>query len=174
MGVITYFLLCGYTPFDKKTLKEEAIAICEGRYSFQPKEFWQNVSKDGRNFVRALLTAKPTRRPTATRALQHAWLASHGPLFNSNPSRLMGGSTYQLSSTRGGAKNTCSYRLPTVECLISLISHQNCHPLLLIQSVNTIRLMQLLRSGSAARARSKLASIVTPRRAPRVRVSRRV
>lgn len=36
MGVITYFLLCGYTPFDRDTQQEEMEAIIAGDYKFEP------------------------------------------------------------------------------------------------------------------------------------------
>jgi serine/threonine protein kinase len=39
MGVITYFLLCGYTPFDRDTQNEEMHAIMAGDYKFEPGPF---------------------------------------------------------------------------------------------------------------------------------------
>ena len=36
MGVITYFLLCGYTPFDRDTQQQEMEAIIAGDYKFEP------------------------------------------------------------------------------------------------------------------------------------------
>lgn len=39
MGVITYFLLCGYTPFDRDTQQEEMEAIIAGAYKFEPGAF---------------------------------------------------------------------------------------------------------------------------------------
>jgi hypothetical protein len=36
MGVITYFLLCGYTPFDRDTQQQEMEAIIRGDYRFEP------------------------------------------------------------------------------------------------------------------------------------------
>ncbi|KAH7106896.1 Pkinase-domain-containing protein [Auriculariales sp. MPI-PUGE-AT-0066] len=81
MGVITYFLLCGYTPFDRDTQQEEMEAILAGDYRFEPKEYWQNVSEAARDFVRTLLTQDPSKRPTAQQALEHPWLASLEPHF---------------------------------------------------------------------------------------------
>jgi calcium/calmodulin-dependent protein kinase I len=37
MGVITYFLLAGYTPFDRDTQQEEMEAIIAGDYKFEPR-----------------------------------------------------------------------------------------------------------------------------------------
>lgn len=71
MGVITYFLLAGYTPFDRDTQQEEMEAIMAGNYKFEPVEYWENVSETAKDFVRTCLTVDPLERPTATQALQH-------------------------------------------------------------------------------------------------------
>ena len=36
IGVITYFLLCGYTPFDRDTQQQEMQAILRRDYKFEP------------------------------------------------------------------------------------------------------------------------------------------
>jgi calcium/calmodulin-dependent protein kinase I len=36
IGVITYFLLCGYTPFDRDTQQEEMQAIINRDFKFEP------------------------------------------------------------------------------------------------------------------------------------------
>ncbi|KAJ3502858.1 hypothetical protein NMY22_g18443 [Coprinellus aureogranulatus] len=71
MGVITYFLLAGYTPFDRDTQEAEMKAIIAGDYKFEPEEYWQNVSETAKDFVRTCLTVDPTKRPTAGEALKH-------------------------------------------------------------------------------------------------------
>jgi len=47
IGVITYFLLCGYTPFDRDTNLEEMQAILAADYKFEPADYWQDVSDNG-------------------------------------------------------------------------------------------------------------------------------
>ncbi|CDO77740.1 hypothetical protein BN946_scf184993.g3 [Trametes cinnabarina] len=74
-----------YTPFDRDTQQQEMEAICAGDYSFEPAEYWENVSETARDFVRACLTVDPTKRPTAAEALQHPWLASEKPHFVPDP-----------------------------------------------------------------------------------------
>jgi len=39
MGVITYFLLAGYTPFDRENQQQEMQAIIAGDYKFEPGMF---------------------------------------------------------------------------------------------------------------------------------------
>ncbi|KZP03253.1 Pkinase-domain-containing protein [Athelia psychrophila] len=84
MGVIVYFLLAGYTPFDRDTQQQEMEAIIAGDYAFEPEEYWNNVSETAKSFVQACLTVDPASRPTAKQALQHKWLASDEPHFVSD------------------------------------------------------------------------------------------
>jgi calcium/calmodulin-dependent protein kinase I len=76
LGVITYFLLCGYTPFDRDSDFEEMQAILSAAYKFEPVEYWCGVSEDAKDFIRRCLTIEPTRRMTAHEALQHGFVAS--------------------------------------------------------------------------------------------------
>ena len=71
MGVITYFLLGGYTPFDRDSEQQEMKAIIAGDYKFEPEEYWRNVSPTAKDFVKTCLTNDPAKRPTAAIALQH-------------------------------------------------------------------------------------------------------
>jgi len=75
IGVITYFLLCGYTPFDRDSNLEEMQAILVADYSFTPIEYWRGVSLHARNFIKRCLTIDPTQRLTAHEALSHPFVA---------------------------------------------------------------------------------------------------
>lgn len=75
IGVITYFLLCGYTPFDRDSNLEEMQAILVADYSFTPIEYWRGVSLSARAFIKRCLTIDPTKRMTSHEALAHAWIA---------------------------------------------------------------------------------------------------
>jgi len=76
--VITYFLLCGYTPFDRDSNLEEMQAILVADYSFTPMEYWRGVSLSARAFIKRCLTIEPTQRMTAHEALAHDWMAGPG------------------------------------------------------------------------------------------------
>ncbi|KAF8266268.1 Pkinase-domain-containing protein [Lactarius quietus] len=91
MGVITYFLLAGYTPFDRENRQQEMEAIIAGDYKFEPEKYWENVSNTARDFVRSCLTVDPTQRPTAAEILQHRWLADEQPHFVPDPEGPTGG-----------------------------------------------------------------------------------
>ncbi|KAF9150616.1 hypothetical protein BG015_007548 [Linnemannia schmuckeri] len=74
IGVITFFLLSGYTPFDRQNTVDEMHAIIKSEYSFGPVEAWDGISDTARDFVRSLLIANPSDRMTAVQALDHPWL----------------------------------------------------------------------------------------------------
>ncbi|KAK2592050.1 Calcium/calmodulin-dependent protein kinase type I [Conoideocrella luteorostrata] len=76
LGVITYFLLCGYTPFDRDSDFEEMQAILNADYSFTPIDYWRGVSSDAKDFVRRCLTVDHSKRITAHEALQHPFVAA--------------------------------------------------------------------------------------------------
>ncbi|CAJ2509589.1 Uu.00g146150.m01.CDS01 [Anthostomella pinea] len=80
MGVITYFLLCGYTPFDRDSDFEEMQAILNADYTFQPIEYWRGVSEHAKDFIRRCLTVDPNKRMTAHEALSHAFVAGYNIL----------------------------------------------------------------------------------------------
>ncbi|KAF8062453.1 kinase-like domain-containing protein [Lyophyllum atratum] len=85
MGVVTYFLLAGYTPFDRDSQQLEMEAIIAGDYKFEPSEYWANVSETAKDFVRQCLTVDPKERPTAAEVLEHKWLADTTPHFVPDP-----------------------------------------------------------------------------------------
>ena len=90
MGVITYFLLCGYTPFDRnlgpgeegkewEREKKELEAIVAGDFEFEPVKYWEDVSETAKSFIRCCLTMDPAKRPSARDMLEHKWLSGGIP-----------------------------------------------------------------------------------------------
>lgn len=69
MGVVTYFLLCGYTPFDRDNQVDEIQAICSADFAFEPEEYWTGVSETGASLVCSIAPASsgvaPPVVPTA-------------------------------------------------------------------------------------------------------------
>lgn len=49
VGVITYFLLCGYTPFDRDSSAQEMTAIITADYDYVPEEYWAGISGEGKS-----------------------------------------------------------------------------------------------------------------------------
>ncbi|KAK9236208.1 Ca/Cm-dependent protein kinase B [Lipomyces kononenkoae] len=79
IGVITYFLLCGYTPFDRDTTAEEMKAVLNGEFDFEPEEYWADISDNAKDFIRHLLVVDPERRLTAEECLRHPFLFQEAP-----------------------------------------------------------------------------------------------
>ncbi|KAI8885456.1 Pkinase-domain-containing protein [Backusella circina FSU 941] len=72
-GVITYTVLCGYQPFQGESDIELMDDIVNARYEFHDR-YWKDVSYDARTFIRKCLTLDPSKRPTASQALEDAWI----------------------------------------------------------------------------------------------------
>ncbi|KAK5055959.1 hypothetical protein LTR84_012509 [Exophiala bonariae] len=73
MGVITYTLLCGYSPFRSENLPDLVDECKSGRIIFHER-YWKDVSKDAKEFILTLLQPEPKRRATSRDALKHIWL----------------------------------------------------------------------------------------------------
>lgn len=74
IGVISYFLLCGYPPFDQSDETVEVENILNGEFGFEPEKYWENVSETAKHFIRELLVVDPNQRLDAEKALEHPWL----------------------------------------------------------------------------------------------------
>ncbi|BDD60830.1 hypothetical protein MAP00_005928 [Monascus purpureus] len=73
LGVITYTLLCGYSPFRSESVSDLMEECRSGRIIFHER-YWKGVSKDAKDFILELLQPDPAKRPTSEVALKHPWL----------------------------------------------------------------------------------------------------
>ena len=79
IGVITYLLLSGETPFggageeDISPMQTRA-AILSANYVFEPDYIWENVSKEAIDFIQSLLVTDPNKRPTVKDLQKSEWL----------------------------------------------------------------------------------------------------
>lgn len=73
LGVITYTLLCGYSPFRSETIPELIEETRSGNIIFHER-YWKDVSQDAKDFIGELLQPQPDERPTCRQALEHRWL----------------------------------------------------------------------------------------------------
>lgn len=74
LGVITYTLLCGYSPFRSENLQELIEECRNGRIVFHGR-YWKDVSSEAKDFILALLQPDPENRLTSEEALQDVWLS---------------------------------------------------------------------------------------------------
>ncbi|KAI4848419.1 Ca2+/calmodulin-dependent protein kinase [Aureobasidium sp. EXF-8845] len=77
LGVITYTLLCGYSPFRSENLTDLIEETKHGRVVFHER-YWKDVSKEAKDFIMTLLVPKPENRATSAQSLKNAWIAGKG------------------------------------------------------------------------------------------------
>lgn len=73
LGVTTYVLLTGFSPFGGETDQETFQNISLGEVDF-PEELFEDVSAQAKDFVAKLLVLDPGARMTAKQCLRHEWL----------------------------------------------------------------------------------------------------
>ncbi|KAM6959163.1 triple functional domain protein [Aplochiton taeniatus] len=73
LGVVTYVLLSGASPFLDESAEETCLNICRLDFSF-PKDYFQGVTQLARDFVCLLLRSDPGKRPPAGLCLQEPWI----------------------------------------------------------------------------------------------------
>lgn len=74
LGVITYTILCGYSPFRAEDRDELIAETCRADVVFHDR-YWNTVSQDAKVFILKLLNPKPDKRMTAKEALADPWIA---------------------------------------------------------------------------------------------------
>jgi len=73
VGVITYVLLSGLSPFLGNSKAETYSNITSGNYTLDEDQF-DVVSTEGKDFIENLLLLEPSKRMTAEESLQHSWI----------------------------------------------------------------------------------------------------
>ncbi|KAL2041333.1 hypothetical protein N7G274_005715 [Stereocaulon virgatum] len=76
LGVITYTLLCGYSPFRSENVADLIEECKSGRVVFHGR-YWKDVSSDAKNFIVSLLQPDPSKRLSSEEALQDVWLTGN-------------------------------------------------------------------------------------------------
>ncbi|NXM64625.1 DAPK2 kinase, partial [Illadopsis cleaveri] len=77
IGVITYILLSGLSPFQGETDAETLSNVVAGAYEFEERCFSQ-TSEMAKDFIRQLLVKEPEHRMTAAECLVHPWIKMRG------------------------------------------------------------------------------------------------
>jgi calcium/calmodulin-dependent protein kinase I len=64
MGVITYTLLCGYSPFRSENL-HDLLEECTNNSVVFHERYWKDVSNDAKDFINRLIVPDPDKRWTS-------------------------------------------------------------------------------------------------------------
>lgn len=75
-GIITYVILCGYSPFRSEDVKVLIKETTDAKIEFHDR-YWKNVSSQAKSFILDLLNPDSSKRLTAAEALEHPWLTTH-------------------------------------------------------------------------------------------------
>ncbi|XP_066924580.1 death-associated protein kinase 3-like isoform X3 [Clytia hemisphaerica] len=79
LGVITYVLLSGLSPFMGDDDNETMENVSSGEYDFEDEdEIFENLSDEVKLFIQDLLILDPTQRLTVAECLEHSWLRNEG------------------------------------------------------------------------------------------------
>lgn len=75
LGVVTYTLLSGYSPFIAESVEGFLEECTEGSKPVKfHKPYWDGISDDAKNFILRALVLSPSKRPTATELLEDPWI----------------------------------------------------------------------------------------------------
>ncbi|SZF03031.1 unnamed protein product [Blumeria hordei] len=74
LGVITYTLLCGYSPFRSDNFNDLMDECSKTNVVFHER-YWKDVSADAKDFICHLLQPDAEDRSTSKQALRHPWLS---------------------------------------------------------------------------------------------------
>jgi len=86
IGVIAYFLLAGYPPFDGRDDNAIWARILKLDYRFYSPE-WDDTPQEAKDFITKILVKEPSHRPTTKDLLNHPWIQSHLPQDFVSPKR---------------------------------------------------------------------------------------
>ncbi|KAF0307155.1 Serine/threonine-protein kinase 17B [Amphibalanus amphitrite] len=75
IGVLTYALLTGYTPFTGANNQETYCNITSEEVDF-PEDLFSDISDNAKDFIAGLLVKNPSGRRTLHSCLEHPWLST--------------------------------------------------------------------------------------------------
>ncbi|XP_034830900.2 obscurin isoform X4 [Maniola hyperantus] len=81
VGIITYILLSGYSPFRCRNDRETLTKIREGKWEWHDEEWWSRFSKESRDFISKLLVINWHDRMDVNTALSHPWLSCADKIY---------------------------------------------------------------------------------------------
>lgn len=74
LGVVTYTILCGYSPFRLENVTDFIAEVRNNNAVIFHADYWRDVSRDARRFIIKALQYDPAERATAEALLNDPWL----------------------------------------------------------------------------------------------------
>lgn len=76
-GVITFTLLCGYSPFRSENINDFLQEVKHDNAVVFHAKYWKGVSEDAKQFILKMLRLDPGLRPTAEELLKDKWISAN-------------------------------------------------------------------------------------------------
>lgn len=81
LGVITYTLLAGYSPFRAENPHDFLLEVQSNHPVIFHREHWKNISNSAKDFITKAVTVDQESRATTKKLLQHEWLVGDADQF---------------------------------------------------------------------------------------------
>jgi len=78
VGVITYVILSGVSPFQEDTVEQTCQKITQVKYHLNPKHF-EPISDQAKDFITSLLIKNPKKRADCQHCLNSSWIRMISP-----------------------------------------------------------------------------------------------
>lgn len=72
LGVVFYFLLCRFCPYENDSLQEKFEMIITNDLKF-PAPYWEDVSSEAKSLIKRILVTNPKQRIKANTVLRDRW-----------------------------------------------------------------------------------------------------
>ncbi|CAG4950620.1 unnamed protein product [Parnassius apollo] len=82
VGIITYILLSGHSPFRGHHDRETLTRVQEGKWEWHDEEWWSRMSRESRDFISRLLVLDWRERMHVDAALAHPWLTFADKIYH--------------------------------------------------------------------------------------------
>lgn len=82
LGVISFFLLAGKSPFPRVQGNLNCERVIKGEFAFEPESTWKAVSSSAKDFVAKCLQVDPAVRPSAIELLNTPWMLEAKKCFD--------------------------------------------------------------------------------------------
>lgn len=73
LGIITYIMICGYSPFSGDSLEDYIKDVFNKQLVF-PSPEWDSISDESKDLIKQLLMINQVYRISAKNALEHPWI----------------------------------------------------------------------------------------------------
>lgn len=76
LGVVTYTMLCGYSPFRSDNVNDFIMEVKKNNTVIFHADYWKDTSRESRRFIVKAMQLDPRKRPDAATLLEDPWIVS--------------------------------------------------------------------------------------------------